>query len=62
MYIHPRPYQKPHPPVWLMSNTPRTYALAGTEGMNVIGMSAAPGEDSLMLERLPGGGLGRPGP
>ena len=42
MYIHPRPYQKPHPPVWLMSNTPRTYALAGVEGMKVIGMASAP--------------------
>ena len=43
MYIHPRPYQKPHPPVWLMSNTPRTYAVAGAQGMKVIGMSSAPG-------------------
>ena len=43
MYIHPRPFQKPHPPVWLMSNTPRTYSVAGAEGMNVIGMSTAPG-------------------
>ena len=42
MYIHPRPYQKPHPPVWLMSNTHRTYAMAGAEGMNVIGMSSGP--------------------
>ena len=41
MYIHPRPYQQPHPPVWLMSNTPRTYAQAGAEGMNVVGMASA---------------------
>ena len=40
MYIHPRPYQAPHPPVWLMSNSPFTYDHAGTEGMNVIGMSS----------------------
>ena len=44
MYIHPRPYQKPHPPVWLMSNTPHTYAFAGGGGMNVIGMSSPPGK------------------
>ena len=39
MYIHPKPFQKPHPPVWLMSNTPQTYNLAGMMGYNVIGMS-----------------------
>ena len=43
MYVHPRPYQKPHPPVWIMSNTPRAYASAGAEGMKVIGMASAPG-------------------
>ena len=43
MYIHPRPYQQPHPPVWLMSNTPKTYQFAGAGGMNVIGMSSASG-------------------
>ena len=39
MYIHPRPYQKPHPPIWLMSNSPQTYEYAGKRGFNVIGMS-----------------------
>ncbi len=43
MYVHPRPYQKPHPPVWIMSNTPVAYASAGAEGMKVIGMASAPG-------------------
>ena len=43
MYVHPRPYQRPHPPVWLMSNTPRTYAKAGADGMQVIGMASPPG-------------------
>ncbi len=42
MYIHPRPYQQPHPPVWLMSNTPHVYEFAGAEGMQVIGMSNPP--------------------
>ena len=42
MYIHPRPYQQPHPPVWLMSNTPHVYEFAGMEGMQVIGMSNPP--------------------
>lgn len=43
MYLHPRPYQKPHPPIWLMSNAPPTFQFAGTNGMNVISMAAPPG-------------------
>jgi alkanesulfonate monooxygenase SsuD/methylene tetrahydromethanopterin reductase-like flavin-dependent oxidoreductase (luciferase family) len=27
MHVHPRPYQQPHPPVWLLSNAPSTYVL-----------------------------------
>jgi len=42
MYVHPRPYQAPHPPVWLMSNAPPTFAIAGAEGKGVISMSSAP--------------------
>lgn len=43
MYVHPRPYQAPHPPVWLMSNAPPTFATAGAKGQGVISMAAAPG-------------------
>ncbi len=42
MYVHPRPYQNPHPPVWLMSNAPPTFAIAGAKGQGVISMSSAP--------------------
>ncbi len=42
MYVHPRPYQPGHPPVWLMSNAPPTFALAGERGWGVISMSAGP--------------------
>ena len=42
MYIHPRPYTKKHPPVWLMSNAPPTFKLAGEKGWGVISMSAGP--------------------
>jgi len=42
MYVHPRPYQDPHPPVWLMSNAPPTFKLAGEKGWGVISMSSAP--------------------
>ena len=43
MYIHPRPYQQPHPPVWLMSNAPFTYDFAGQNGYNLIAMSSPTG-------------------
>ncbi|MGI9514247.1 MAG: LLM class flavin-dependent oxidoreductase [Anderseniella sp.] len=42
MYVHPRPYQSAHPPVWLMSNAPPTFKLAGEKGWGVISMSSAP--------------------
>lgn len=42
MYLHPRPYQHEHPPVWLMSNAPPTFALAGEKDWGVISMSSAP--------------------
>ena len=43
MYIHPRPFQQPHPPVWLMSNAPFTYEFAGRSGYNVVAMSSPKG-------------------
>ncbi len=42
MYVHPRPLTEPHPPVWLMSNAPPTFKLAGERGWGVISMSAGP--------------------
>jgi alkanesulfonate monooxygenase SsuD/methylene tetrahydromethanopterin reductase-like flavin-dependent oxidoreductase (luciferase family) len=42
MYVHPRPYQNPHPPVWLMSNAPPTFKVAASKGQGVVSMSAAP--------------------
>jgi len=42
MYVHPRPLQQPHPPVWAMSNTPSTYSMAGFRGMRMVGMNMAP--------------------
>ena len=43
MYVHPRPVQQPHPPVWLMSNAPFTYEFCGRSGYNVIAMSSPKG-------------------
>ena len=40
MYVHPRPYQEGHPPIWLMSNAPPTFELAGGKEWGVISMAA----------------------
>lgn len=40
MYVHPRPYQQPHAPLWLMSNAPPTFELAGSNGWGVISMAS----------------------
>ncbi len=50
MYVHPRPYQAPHPPVWLMSNAPPTFQVAGEKGQGVISMAAAPGRTQACWE------------
>ena len=42
MYVHPRPYQDPHPPLWLLSNAPPTFQIAGEKGWGVISMAASP--------------------
>ena len=42
VYVHPRPVQNDHPPVWLLSNAPPTFKLAGSKGWGVISMAAAP--------------------
>ena len=42
MYVHPRPFQDPHPPVWLMSNAPPAHDIAGAQGQGVISMASAP--------------------
>ena len=52
MYVHPRPFQQPHPPVWLMSNAPHTYKMAAEKGFNVIGMSSPPNKFTELLGRL----------
>jgi alkanesulfonate monooxygenase SsuD/methylene tetrahydromethanopterin reductase-like flavin-dependent oxidoreductase (luciferase family) len=52
MYVHAKPLQQPRPPVWLMSNTPFTYEMAGARGMHVIGMSSAKDSLRALLECL----------
>lgn len=40
--VVPKPFQKPHPPVWLMADSPATYAMAGRNGFNVLGLARPP--------------------
>ena len=43
--VHPRPMQKPHPPIWVASMQPATYALAAEKGIGVLAFSSsAPSE------------------
>ena len=42
MYVHPRPFQSPNIPVWLMSNAASTFKTAGSNGWGVISMATTP--------------------
>ena len=42
MYVHPRPFQSPNIPIWLMSNAPSTFKTAGSNGWGVISMATTP--------------------
>ena len=34
--VLPKPYQKPHPPIWLASTQPASYALAAEKGIGIL--------------------------
>jgi alkanesulfonate monooxygenase SsuD/methylene tetrahydromethanopterin reductase-like flavin-dependent oxidoreductase (luciferase family) len=44
--VLPKPYQKPHPPIWLAGTQPSTYGLAAEKGIGVL-LSAATVPDLL---------------
>ena len=37
--ILPKPYRKPHPPMWYAAGNPSSYAMAGRMGLGVLGFS-----------------------
>jgi alkanesulfonate monooxygenase SsuD/methylene tetrahydromethanopterin reductase-like flavin-dependent oxidoreductase (luciferase family) len=39
--VRPKPYQKPHPPIWVAALQPATYQLAAELGIGVMALSAA---------------------
>ena len=36
MIVVPRPYQKPHPPIWMAATTQDTFPLVGTMGLSLV--------------------------
>ena len=38
--VHPKPYQKPHPPIWQMAETLESHVSAAERGMNVMCFTA----------------------
>jgi alkanesulfonate monooxygenase SsuD/methylene tetrahydromethanopterin reductase-like flavin-dependent oxidoreductase (luciferase family) len=39
--VRPKPYQKPHPPIWVAALQPSTYHLAAQKGIGVMALSVA---------------------
>jgi len=39
--VRPKPYQKPHPPIWVAAQQPATYQLAAELGIGVMALSVA---------------------
>lgn len=39
--VRPKPYQKPHPPIWVAALQPATYELAAQKGIGVMALSVA---------------------
>ena len=39
--VRPKPYQKPHPPIWVAALQPSTYHLAAEKGIGVMALSVA---------------------
>src|SRR5262249_5721578 len=34
--VHPKPLQKPHPPLWVASTSPQSHGLAGRKGLGLL--------------------------
>src|SRR5207245_8443813 len=34
--VVPRPYQKPHPPIWVAATTPDTFPMVGRRGVSLV--------------------------
>jgi natural product biosynthesis luciferase-like monooxygenase protein len=45
--VYPRPFQEPHPPVWVASTSLEGYLAAATKGYNLLGMTILKGLDQV---------------
>ncbi len=43
--VLPKPYQKPHPPIWVAALQPATYEIAAQKGIGVIAFGASAPEE-----------------
>src|SRR5262249_56686062 len=34
--IHPKPLQKPHPPIWMAATSPQSWEIAGRNGIRIL--------------------------
>ena len=63
--VRPKPYQQPHPPIWVAALQPTTYRLAAQKGIGVMALSvAAPRHtgrprEGIQGKRSPGESVGR---
>jgi alkanesulfonate monooxygenase SsuD/methylene tetrahydromethanopterin reductase-like flavin-dependent oxidoreductase (luciferase family) len=48
--VRPKPYQKPHPPIWVAALQPSTYRLAAEKGIGVMALSVA--APSILAEHI----------
>ena len=37
--IHPKPLQKPHPPIWMAATSPQSWEIAGRNGIGILGLT-----------------------
>src|SRR6185369_7514372 len=37
--IHPKPLQKPHPPIWMAATSPASWEIAGRNGIGILGLT-----------------------
>lgn len=51
-FLQPKPIQRPHPPIWMAANSPRTMAMAAELGDGWIPASTFPDEYALGLEMI----------
>ena len=58
MGLHPKPYQKPHPPIWQMADAMDSHVFAGERGINAMCYSPPVASIKERWQAYQGGGQG----